>query len=215
MPNNKNYGLNKGAAYMKGLNAYRANAKAQPAISISFDLSELKGLSEALKKVPYNVQKRVISAILKKQGKPLLTAVKASVPVSKVKFSIVTKTGQGRYAKIPSGNLRDSYTMGVVHVGGKSILWIGPNLSMKMDGEKIPTKAVGWYAAFVLYGAARFGKGYIVPANNFLRFVSNPSVIATYQNGVNDDVLKYYKGLLDRGISSTKKKVTTIHKIAV
>lgn len=214
MANNKNYGLNKGAAYMKGLNAYRANAKAQPAISITFDLSELIGLSEALKKVPYNVQKRVISAILKKQGRPLLTAVKASVPVSKVKMAIVTKEGI-EYARIPSGNLRDSYTMGVVHVGGKSVLWIGPNLSMKMDGEKIPTKAVGWYAAFVLYGAARFGKGYIVPANNFLRFVSNPSVIATYQNGVNDEVLKYYKGLLDRGISSTKKKVKTIYKIAV
>jgi hypothetical protein len=214
MPSNKNYGQNKGPAYMAGLSAYRKNASNAPAIRLNFDLSQFIGLGEALKKVPYAVQKRIIAQILKKQGKPLLARVKQAVPISDVPMAIVTRNGK-RYASIPSGNLRASYTLGIVHVGGKSILWIGPNLSMSMGEDKIPTSAVGWYAAFVLYGAARFGKGYIVPANNYLRFVSNPTFVATFQNQANEDVLKYYKYLLDKGISSTKKKVRTVTKIAV
>lgn len=213
MPSNKNYGQNRGAAYMRGVNAYRANAANAPAIRVTFDISQLIGLGEALKKVPSAVQKRVITQILKKQGKPLLDRVKQAVPVSPVATAVVTKRGEV-YARIPSGNLKNSYTLGVVHVAGKSVLWIGPNLGMSMGDDKIPTSAVGWYAAFVLYGAARFGKGHIVPANNYLKFVSSPSFLATYQNGVNEEVLKYYKYLLDRGISSTKKKVKTITKIA-
>lgn len=202
---------------MAGLDAYRARTDSHQGIKITIDLTEFQGLRDALEQVPKNVQFRVITNLLKKHGKVWLDRIKTAIPVhdsTKYKdgYAVITKKGSV-YKRVKAGNLRDSYSMGVVKNAYGLVLWIGPKLGGAGAGDTL-AKPDGWYAWWVLFGAARFGKGYIVPANNYLRFVASKQVQDSMQELANKDIVKYYEYLVKRGISSTKKGVKTITKVA-
>lgn len=123
---------------------------------VTFRLEGYDEFVRTLQRLPSKVKRQEINKILRRQAKPVLTAVKLTTPVEKAGRTVTRRTKDGGFAaSYKPGNLRDSHKI-ITGRKGKSKLnptvYVGPNV-------KRNAKFDGYYGFFVERGTNSSSRG--------------------------------------------------------
>lgn len=157
-------------------------------------LDGIKELQDAMKHLPEQFNRKVLTATARKAAKPLITEARANAPVSAV--SRVEWYGQRR--KVKPGQMRKS-------IGSRK------TSNREDPGVKVgPSRKNGWWSHFVEFGTAGFtikkgkNKGRFIPGQR-----PQPFMMPAY-NSVKTEMVQTFntelKGVLDKFLTKYGKK---------